>query len=95
MASKRQLKGDIKFIAEELVSECIAYIMINSDVNLEETEAIVNDVVEYYSKALIDINAVRKLDKKERGDNLKAIRNDLGQKVPEFIARIAKLCEKK
>jgi len=95
MAKKRQLKGDIKFVAEELVSECIAYIMLNKDANLKDAEEIINDIVSFYSKALIDINAVRKLDKKDRSDNLKAIRNDLGQKVPEFIDRIAKLCEKK
>ena len=95
MASKRQLKSDICFIVKELVSECIAYTMIAPNVNLQETENLINDILEFYGNVLVEINGVRKAAVNERGDNLKAIRRDVGQKVGEFVGRMAKLSEKK
>ena len=95
MASKRQLKNDICFIVKELVSECIAYTMIAPNVNLQETENLINDILEFYGNVLVEINGVRKAAVNERGDNLKAIRRDVGQKVGEFVGRMAKLSEKK
>ena len=95
MASKRQLKSDICFIVKELVSECIAYTMIAPNVNLLETENLINDILEFYGNVLVEINGVRKAAVNERGDNLKAIRRDVGQKVGEFVGRMAKLSEKK
>ena len=95
MASKRQLKNDICFIVKELVSECIAYTMIAPNVNLLETENLINDILEFYGNVLVEINGVRKAAVNERGDNLKAIRRDVGQKVGEFVGRMAKLSEKK
>ena len=47
------------------------------------------------TKALADINAARKAAAGERGDNLKAIRNDARQKAAEFVGRMAKLSESK
>lgn len=95
MASKRQLKGDICFIVKEMISECIAYTMLVPNVDIKATEDLINDILDYYGKALTDINAVRKNKTDERGDNLKAIRNDVRQKVAEFVARMAKLSESK
>ena len=95
MASKRQLKSDICFIVKELVSECIAYTMIAPNVNLQETENLINDILDFYGSTLSEVNAVRKAAVNERGDNLKAIRRDVGQKVAEFVGRMAKLSEKK
>ena len=95
MASKKQLKSDICFIVKELVSECIAYTMIAPNVNLQETENLINDILEFYGNVLVEINGVRKAAVNERGDNLKAIRRDVGQKVGEFVGRMAKLSEKK
>ena len=95
MASKRQLKGDICFIVKEMISECIAYTMLVPNVDIKATEDLMNDILDYYGKALADINAVRKNKTDERGDNLKAIRNDVRQKVAEFVGRMAKLSESK
>ena len=95
MASKRQLKSDICFMVKELVSECIASTMIAPNVNLQETENLINDILEFYGNVLVEINGVRKAAVNERGDNLKAIRRDVGQKVGEFVGRMAKLSEKK
>ena len=95
MASKRQLKGDICFIVKEMISECIAYTMLVPNVDIKATEELINDILDYYGKALADINAVRKNKTDERGDNLKAIRNDVRQKVAEFVGRMAKLSESK
>lgn len=95
MASKRQLKGDICFIVKELVSECMAYTMIVPNANLQEVENLINDILEFYGNVLVEINAVRKAAVNERGDNMKAIRRDVGQKVGEFVGRMAKLSEKK
>lgn len=95
MASKRQLKGDITFIVKEMVSECIAYTMLVPNVDIKATEDLINDILDYYGKALTDINAARKAAAGERGDNLKAIRNDARQKVAEFVGRMAKLSESK
>ena len=95
MASKRQLKGDICFIVKEMISECVAYTMLVPNVDIKATEDLVNDILAYYGKALTDINAVRKNKNDERGDNLKAIRNDARQKVAEFVGRMAKLSESK
>jgi hypothetical protein len=95
MASKRQLKGDICFIVKEMISECIAYTMLVPNVDIKATEDLINDILDYYGKALTDINAVRKNKTDERGDNLKAIRNDVRQKVAEFVGRMAKLSESK
>ena len=95
MASKRQLKSDICFIVKELVSECIAYTMIAPNVNLQKTENLINDILEFYGNVLVEINGVRKAAVNERGDNLKAIRRDVSQKVAEFVGRMAKLSEKK
>ena len=95
MASKRQLKGDICFIVKEMISECIAYTMLVPNVDIKATEDLINDILDYYGKALTDINAVRKNKTDERGDNLKAIRNDARQKVAEFVGRMAKLSESK
>lgn len=95
MASKRQLKGDIRYIVKELVSECMAYTLIVPDADYKSAEDIINGIVEYYGTALVEINAVRKNDKKDRGDNLKAIRHEMTQKVPEFIDRLSKLSQNK
>ena len=95
MASKRQLKGDICFIVKEMISECIAYTMLVPNVDIKATEDLINDILDYYGKALADINAVRKNKTDERGDNMKAIRNDARQKVAEFVGRMAKLSESK
>jgi hypothetical protein len=95
MASKRQLKNDICFIVKELVSECIAYTMIVPNVNLQEVENLINDILAFYGSTLSEVNAVRKAAVNERGDNLKAIRRDVGQKVAEFVGRMAKLSENK
>ena len=95
MASKRQLKNDICFIVKELVSECIAYTMIVPNANLQEVENLINDILDFYGSTLSEVNAVRKAADNERGDNLKAIRRDVGQKVAEFVGRMAKLSEKK
>ena len=95
MASKRQLKNDICFIVKELVSECIAYTMIVPNANLQEVENLINDILDFYGSTLSEVNAVRKAAVNERGDNLKAIRRDVGQKVAEFVVRMAKLSEKK
>ena len=95
MASKRQLKGDITFIVKEMVSECIAYTMLVPNVDIKATEDLINDILDYYGKALADINVARKAAAGERGDNLKAIRNDARQKVTEFVGRMAKLSDKK
>ena len=95
MASKRQLKNDISFIVKELVSECIAYTMIVPNANLQEVENLINDILDFYGSTLSEVNAVRKAAVNERGDNLKAIRRDVGQKVAEFVGRMAKLSEKK
>ena len=91
MASKRQLKSDICFIVKELVSECMAYSMMVPNVNLQEAENLVNDILEFYGNVLVEINGVRKAAANERGDNMKAIRRDVGQKVGEFVGRMAKL----
>ena len=95
MASKRQLKNDICFIVKELVSECIAYTMIVPNANLQEVENLINDILDFYGSTLSEVNAVRKAAVNERGDNLKAIRHDVSQKVAEFVGRMAKLSEKK
>jgi len=95
MASKRQLKGDITFIVKEMVSECIAYTMLVPNVDIKAVEDLINDILDYYGKTLADINAARKAAAAERGDNLKAIRNDARQKVTEFVGRMAKLSDKK
>ena len=95
MASKRQLKGDICFIVKEMISECVAYTMLVPNVDIKATEDLVNDILAYYGKALTDINAVRKNNPDERGDNMKAIRNDVRQKVAEFIERMTKLSKSK
>ena len=95
MASKRQLKGDITFIVKEMVSECIAYTMMVPNIDIKAAEDLINDILDYYGKALADINAVRKAAAGERGDNLKAIRNDARQKAAEFVGRMAKLSESK
>ena len=95
MASKRQLKNDISFIVKELVSECIAYTMIAPKINLQETENLINDILDFYGNTLTEVNAVRKAAVAERGDNLKAIRRDVSQKVAEFVGRMAKLSETK
>lgn len=94
MASKRELKNDLKFYVSELISECFAYTFFVPEADLKSTEEIINDIVEFYGKTLIDINAVKKLAKAERGDNMKAIRNDIEQKIHEFIGRMAKLNSK-
>lgn len=95
MASKRKLKGDIRFIVKELVSECMAYTLIKQDADYKAIEDIINDVIEYYGQTLADINAARNAKKEDRGDNLKAIRNGLNQKVPEFISRLSALNKNK
>ncbi|MBR5167628.1 MAG: hypothetical protein IKW86_06130 [Salinivirgaceae bacterium] len=95
MASKRQLKNDICFIVKELVSECIAYTMIVPNANLQEVENLINDILDFYGSTLSEVNAVRKATVDERGDNMKAIRHDVSQKVGEFVGRMAKLSEKK
>ena len=95
MASKRQLKNDICFIVKELVSECMAYTMIVPNANLQEAENLINDIMTFYGNALIEINGVRKAAVGERGDNMKAIRHDVSQKVAEFVGSMAKLSEKK
>ena len=95
MASKRQLKGDICFIVKEMISECVAYTMLVPNVDIKATEDLVNDILAYYGKALTDINAVRKNKPEERGDSMKAIRNDVRQKVAEFIERMTKLSKSK
>lgn len=69
--------------------------MLVPNVDIKATEDLMNDILDYYGKALADINAVRKNKTDERGDNLKAIRNDVRQKVAEFVGRMAKLSEKK
>lgn len=95
MASKRQLKNDICFIVKELVSECLAYTMLMPNANLQEAENLINDIMTFYGNALTEINGVRKATVNERGDNMKAIRNDVRQKVAEFVGRMAKLSESK
>lgn len=95
MASKKQLKDDIRFIVKELISECLAYTLIVPNADYKLAENLINEIVGYYEKTLLDINATRCAEKKDRGDNLKAIRNDLNQKVPEFINRLSKLSETK
>ena len=95
MASKRQLKGDICFIVKELVSECMAYTILVPDADLKAVEDLINDLLAFYSQSIADINAARRANKKDRGDNLKAIRNGLNQQVSDFIGRMAKLSDKK
>ena len=95
MASKRQLKSDIYFIGKELVNECLAYTMIAPNVNLQEIGNMIDDILDFLDNSLSEINAVRKTAVAERGDNLKAIRRDVGQKVAEFVGRMAKLSETK
>ena len=94
MASKKQLKDDICFIVKELVSECLAYAMFVPNVDLKAVEDLVNDLLAFNSQTIAEINATRHADKKERGDNLKAIRNGLNQQVSDFVGRMAKLSEK-
>lgn len=60
MANRRNLKKDINYLVNEVVSDCLAYMFIHPDKNKEKAMNIVEQTIEKRNELIAKISQVKK-----------------------------------
>lgn len=96
MASKKDLKKDIKFVYNYLLSETFAFMIIFPDVDGSKVEKIAEDLNKMYDELIEKTN---NLNKENEGKKLQAsykqLRKDLIAKTDDIIEQIKSLIPSK
>lgn len=95
MANRRQLKKDINFFSNEIITECYAYSVFFPEISHEELEKILNETWDLRKSLIHKINN----EPKNNGENknktyFNEIAKEFSEKINGLIVRLGNL-EKK
>lgn len=96
MASIRELKKDIDYLAYEVISDCFAYSGVHPDNQSDELSAIISDAVNFRNDLIARVNNP---DGKDNPKIVKAyyktVEKDLVTGVDKLFDRLSSLSKKK
>lgn len=96
MASIRNIKKDIDFLVDEVISDSFLCLSLNTGKKNDEIIDIINEIAEKRNDLIARINDVPKSGvKKEVKAHFKAIYDDLFEKVDSSFEKLSKLVEAK
>ncbi len=92
MASIRDLKKDINYLASEIVTEAYVRKMIFSDIKDDEFKKVIADAIDFRNELIARINHPDgKSDPKKVKAYFKDIRNEMDQKFSELVEAVNNL----
>lgn len=82
MASRRDLKKNLKFITWELISECLVFQIVHPDASREKVMKTLEEITEKHNLLLALINVPEnRSDKKVANSNYSAVHAGMGEMV--------------
>lgn len=91
MASKRSLKKDVNFIANEIIIECFTYDLLFPDKNKDVLATIIKDVILFRNTTIKSINSVKNLTSEPIKNQFKNISVKMNAEIEDFSSRLQKL----
>ena len=92
MAKKRELKKDIDFLVNEVISDCYTYLYLNGTKKQDQVIDLMNEVVEKRNELIYRVNhSEKKDDKKQTREYFKSIFNDLLVMVDHSFSKLSEL----
>jgi hypothetical protein len=92
MASKRELKGDIKAVIYDLVEEAYSFMLYHPEVEEEKVETIIDDAAELMDTLLNRINNTPPVkSKKDIKEHFNLIKTELQQELYALQVRVNQL----
>jgi hypothetical protein len=96
MASRRNIKKDIDYIVDEIISDSFLCMSIQPEKNKEGIIAIITDTTEMRNDLIVKVNnAPKAASRKETKDYYKAIYNELLTSADKSFEKLSKLIEAK
>lgn len=95
MASIRDLKKDIDYLVNEVISDSFLCLQVNQNKKNDEIVEIISQMSEKGNELLTKIGKAPKNNKKETKAYFKAIYNELIEKADSSFEKLSKLIEKK
>ncbi|MDR2585290.1 MAG: hypothetical protein LBC84_03590 [Prevotellaceae bacterium] len=88
MASIRNLKKDIDFLVQEVISDCCTFMYVYPDKKREESIQIIEDAIELRNKLYAQVNNPQENPKREY---YKAVNKELLEGVDALFLKISEL----
>ncbi len=84
MASKRNIKKDVKQMVYDLMDEC-DYVIVSGDKNGPAASKLMDEVVAFYDNMVPRINAAK------NNADFKSVRSEIEAKAIDFVDKVNKL----
>ena len=91
MASIKELKKDINYVASELVIECFTYNYLFADKNHGELAKIISDSLAMRTELIKQVNHVKSTSENTAKNQFKEIRKVFNEKIENLVERLEKL----
>ncbi|MBN1989453.1 MAG: hypothetical protein JW783_08665 [Bacteroidales bacterium] len=92
MAKKRELKKDIDFLVNEVISDCYTYLYLNGNKKQDQVITLMNEVVEKRNELIHRVNhSDKKADRKQNREYFRTVFNDLLSMVDLSFSKLSDL----
>ncbi|MGD9977758.1 MAG: hypothetical protein AB7S54_07470 [Bacteroidales bacterium] len=92
MANRRNLKKDVDFLVNEVVSDCYTYMLLNGDKNRDKALSIIESMIGKRNELITRINnPEKKDDPKAVKVHYKSIQNDLLAAVDGCFTQLSEI----
>lgn len=92
MASKRELKKDIDYLVDEVISDCYTYMLINGEKKRDDAIAIIESILEKRNELIHRIeHPAKKDDSKAVKMHYREIQKDALKAIDESFSRLSEL----
>lgn len=91
MTSKRDLKKEINYLVEEIITDCYIYKKLYPDKNQDKVDEIIGNTLNLRHDLIYRINLARNTEDKERKEYFRKIETDLMQHVEKSLDTLNKL----
>ncbi|MBI5217459.1 MAG: hypothetical protein HY958_00825 [Bacteroidia bacterium] len=92
MASRKNLKKDINYLENEVISDCFAYMYVHPDKNKDKVMNIIEESVQVRNELVSKINKAKlEKDPKKVKDYFKEIRKEMFENIDNSFQNLSKL----
>jgi hypothetical protein len=95
MASIKDLKKDVNYLASAVLSDTYTYSLVCTDENVEKVAELMANAIRIQEDLLTRINVARRADKKELKAKMQEIRKDMFTQVDEAFSNLSALVKEK
>ena len=92
MASRRQLKKEIDYLAGELISNSYACLYFHPDKNREKIIEVIEDAVEYRNDLFSKIRPAEKNNRSLVKKHYAALRGEMLSRIDELFQKLSEAC---